>query len=171
MVTRSLRLANVANWRFLVHGTSYADLFAAPSPLNHFWSLAIEEQFYLVFPVVVWLALKLPRRVRVPAVALVVSAALEWSAHEASVAGNFNRFYYGTDARMTELLVGVIAALALSYWRVSVPRPAGPQRLGRDDRRRCRARHRLLRGDHLPERRFDAISTAAPSSSRSPRPR
>ncbi len=46
------------------------------------------------------------------------------------MAGNFNRFYYGTDARMTELLVGVIAALALSYWHVSVPRPAGPQRLG-----------------------------------------
>jgi peptidoglycan/LPS O-acetylase OafA/YrhL len=123
-------LANVANWRFLFHGTSYADLFAAPSPLNHFWSLAIEEQFYLVFPLAVFLILKLSGRLRVAAVALLVSAALEWSIHEAGTASSFNRFYYGTDARMSELLVGVIAALVLHYWRISVPRPAGPQRFG-----------------------------------------
>ena len=53
---RSLRLdiwaslAYVANWRFLSAGQSYAALFAGESPLLHFWSLAIEEQFYLVFP-------------------------------------------------------------------------------------------------------------------------
>ena len=46
-------LAYVANWRFLLSDQSYADLFAAPSPLLHFWSLAIEEQFYLLFPLVV----------------------------------------------------------------------------------------------------------------------
>ena len=121
-------LFNVANWRFLVHGTSYTDLFAAPSPLNHFWSLAIEEQFYVVFPVVVWLVLQLPRRVRAMVVAAVVSLALWWSAHESSVADSFNRFYYGTDARMGELLVGVIIALSLAYWHIRVPQPQGPRR-------------------------------------------
>ncbi|MDQ3106756.1 MAG: acyltransferase family protein, partial [Actinomycetota bacterium] len=39
-------LLNLANWRFLVEGRSYGDLFSAPSPVLHFWSLAIEEQFY-----------------------------------------------------------------------------------------------------------------------------
>jgi peptidoglycan/LPS O-acetylase OafA/YrhL len=121
-------LANVANWRFLVNGTSYTDLFAAPSPLNHFWSLAIEEQFYLFFPVAVWLLMKLPRRVRPMSVALLVSVALGWSGHAAAGADSFNRFYYGTDARMSELLIGVIAALGISYWHVSLQRPAGTER-------------------------------------------
>jgi peptidoglycan/LPS O-acetylase OafA/YrhL len=121
-------LGNVANWRYLIHGTSYTDLFAAPSPLNHFWSLAIEEQFYLVFPVAVWLLLKLPRMACVVSVALLLSVGLAWSAHAASTAGSYNRFYYGTDARMSELLIGVIAAIALSYWRIPLQRPAGRER-------------------------------------------
>ena len=43
----------VANWRFISTGSSYFDMFIAPSPVRHLWSLAIEEQFYLVWPLVV----------------------------------------------------------------------------------------------------------------------
>ncbi len=40
----------VSNWRFIYLGNDYADLFASPSLVQHFWSLSIEEQFYLGFP-------------------------------------------------------------------------------------------------------------------------
>src|SRR5690606_10096426 len=46
-------LGYVANWRFIVSGQAYLDQFATPSPVLHFWSLAIEEQFYVLFPLVV----------------------------------------------------------------------------------------------------------------------
>ncbi len=64
---RSLRgdvlaaIGYVANWRFYFAGRSYSHLFSAPSPVLHFWSLAIEEQFYVVFPLVVALTLRVGR--------------------------------------------------------------------------------------------------------------
>src|SRR5262249_56968118 len=54
-------LGYFANWHMLGRGSRYADLFAAPSPVVHFWSLAIEEQFYIVFPVLVAAVLALRR--------------------------------------------------------------------------------------------------------------
>jgi len=46
-----------ANWHQIALGNGYWDAFAAPSAFEHLWSLAIEEQFYLVWPVVVWAGL------------------------------------------------------------------------------------------------------------------
>src|SRR5690606_20603782 len=42
--------ANVANWAFILRDTSYVEQFAAPSPVQHFWSLSVEEQFYVILP-------------------------------------------------------------------------------------------------------------------------
>ena len=53
-------LAYVANWRYLLTGVDYGGMTFNPSPLLHTWSLAIEEQFYLLFPLVAVVALRHP---------------------------------------------------------------------------------------------------------------
>ncbi len=125
-------LFNVANWRFILEGSSYEDLFVAPSPVLHFWSLAIEEQFYLVFPVLIWAIWKAAKG-RLAVVGAVLSAltvaAILWT-----VLGGLStdRIYFGTDTRAPELLLGALLALlirrrsvraifSLRYrWRVTI---------------------------------------------------
>ncbi|MEO7198003.1 MAG: acyltransferase family protein [Solirubrobacterales bacterium] len=105
-----------ANWHFIFSDQSYFAQYADPSPLRHFWSLAIEEQFYLVWPGLVAVLLWLGRpRVRFLAAAAllgtfasVAAMALLWSANDPSPA------YYSTFSRAHELLVGALLALLLS---------------------------------------------------------
>lgn len=116
-----------ANWRFIVDGQSYGDLFAAPSPVLHFWSLAIEEQLYVLFPLLV---VVVGRRRVAPVLAGLVGAsvALGWVLY--SPGGSTSAAYYGTFVRMGELLVGALLAVVLGTGeghirRVAVPRTAG----------------------------------------------
>ena len=110
-------LAYVANWRFIFQDQSYADLFTSPSPVQHFWSLAIEEQFYFVFPALATLVLVVAgggRRVfmvvlGVGAVASTLAMAL---LHEPGLATT--RVYYGTGTRAVELLVGALLATVIA---------------------------------------------------------
>jgi peptidoglycan/LPS O-acetylase OafA/YrhL len=112
----------VANWRAVFATTSYWELFAKPSPLQHTWSLAIEEQFYLVWPLVIaglvaWCVRT--RRAVAPRV-LALSAVLAAASLVAMVAlykpGDTNRAYFGTDTRASSILVGAALA-ALLAWR------------------------------------------------------
>ncbi len=113
-------LAYMANWRFYTAGTSYADLFSAPSPLQHFWSLAIEEQFYLFFPPIVWGLVRLGGR-RLLTWVLVVATAASVGL-ELWLGGNIDRVYYGTDTRAAELLLGCLLAV---WWSGRAARGTG----------------------------------------------
>ncbi len=107
-------LGYVANWRFVFSHQSYFDTFGVPSPLRHMWSLAIEEQFYLVWPMIVYGVLRW-RRGSVGALAAVAGAiaigstVLMVSLYNPN--GDPSRVYYGTDTRVSSLLVGALLAM------------------------------------------------------------
>ncbi len=108
----------VANWHFVLTGQSYFQSFAL-SPLRHTWSLAVEEQWYLVWPPLLWLLLKVLRSRRQLLAIIVALAAVSagWMAWLSG--GDLSRAYYGTDARAQTLLVG--AGLAVFLFRRPVP--------------------------------------------------
>ena len=109
-------LAYVLNWHLIVDQKSYfAAAAAGPSPLQHLWSLSIEEQFYLALPLL--LGLTLAGRRTAPRAALLAlaaaAAATAWRLAVDAPGGDPSRLYYGTDTRAAGLLVG--AALALVW--------------------------------------------------------
>ncbi len=137
----------VANWHFIFAGANYFDLTAQPSPLAHMWSLAIEEQFYIVWPPVVLVLLRLGAKLRPsrrlwPVLGVAVLGALASALemrflflHGASV----TRLYEGTDTRSQDILVGAVLAIALAMWaRARHALPARPvpdgRSVGRFDR-------------------------------------
>jgi peptidoglycan/LPS O-acetylase OafA/YrhL len=102
-----------ANWWFAFSGQGYFQLLNAPSPVLHTWSLAVEEQFYLLWPLAVAALLSRGRHVGRWAAGGAVVAAIATLAQ--SLAGVWtDRLYYGTDTRAVPLLVGA----AFGAWYV-----------------------------------------------------
>ena len=100
----------VANWRSIFSEHSYSELFTDHSPLQHLWSLSIEEQLYVVVPVVVFISFMLRlKRQGIGYVFLGLSAL-----SVAIVVDGHDRIYYGTDTRAVELFVGAVLACFLS---------------------------------------------------------
>ncbi len=111
-------LGYVANWRFIAAGDQYGASFASPSPFTHFWTLAIEEQFYVVLPALVTVVLAVShgsRRVLACVFGAIIAASLAWAGVLLSHDVSLDRLYWGTDVRVVEFLSGSFLALGWTY--------------------------------------------------------
>jgi len=121
-----------ANWLFVFRHTDYFTQGDTPSPLQHTWSLAVEEQYYVVWPLLLvavavllsWLTRHRPSRPSMRTIRWIVFGLAATGAAASAVAaimlvseGSLNRVYFGTDTRVQALLVGAAAsALLVRDW-------------------------------------------------------
>jgi peptidoglycan/LPS O-acetylase OafA/YrhL len=108
-------LLYVSNWHFILVNSNYFNETAASSPLLHTWSLAVEEQFYLIWPLVVLGVLYFTRSLKV-LFAICVAAAIGsavWMNVVYNNGLNTNRAYLGTDTRSQCLFIGCALAVGL----------------------------------------------------------
>jgi peptidoglycan/LPS O-acetylase OafA/YrhL len=122
-------LVYMTNWWFVFHHVPYFQSFGRPPLLIHFWSLAIEEQYYLIWPPILLLLSRWLRPARIAAVAL--AGALASSILMAVLfhsGGDINRIYYGSDTHSQGLLLGSALGLLVPPGRLS-------SRVRRDARR------------------------------------
>ncbi|RFD26347.1 hypothetical protein MUBE_05485 [Mycobacterium uberis] len=118
----------VANWRFVVQKTDYFTQGAPPSPLQHVWSLGVEEQYYFVWPLLlISVALLLTARAKrrcsnatlggVRLAAFVLASLGAFASAAVTIAlvcdATRDRVYFGTDTRAQALLVGAAASVLL----------------------------------------------------------
>jgi peptidoglycan/LPS O-acetylase OafA/YrhL len=115
----------VTNWWLIAQHSSYFAQFAPPSPLGHLWSLAVEEQFYLIWPWLLWIGLRWKRKGagsyrRLAAASLLLAAASAVAMALLYRPGyDPTRVYDGTDTRAFALLIG--AALAFVWPSTKLP--------------------------------------------------
>ena len=105
----------ISNWYYVWQEHSYFTKFSPPSPLQHMWSLAVEEQFYIIWPIIMLIALKFAKSTGKLAflVMLLSVVSAEMMAFMFTPGTDPSRVYYGTDTRAFSLLIG--AALAIVW--------------------------------------------------------
>lgn len=126
-------LVFMGNWRFAVSGTDYFQQGTLPSPLQHYWSLGVEEQFYLAWPWLMLAVLAIVARARragsgprVPlavTVLVLLAASFAWALVE--TAGNPTVAYFSTFSRAWELGLGALLAIAIPLLE-RIPEPLRP---------------------------------------------
>jgi len=107
-----------SNWLFLAASSNYFDS-TVPELFRNLWSLAVEEQFYLLWPLLlVVVLLRVPRWVRVAAAFVLAAGSAVWMATLWS-ADNATRVYYGTDTHFFGLAIGAALAFVAVTWPTS----------------------------------------------------
>ena len=118
-----------SNWWYIFHKLDYFDSFGAQSPFKHLWSLAIEEQFYMFFPLIFLIfnrqkkeegqSSSLSKNFLYIVLGLIlISLVTHILLFDIN---NINRIYFGTDTRAFSLLVGVVGALVYPMDKLSSP--------------------------------------------------
>ena len=119
LIDTPFSLTGTMNWWLVAHHQDYFESIGRPPLLQHTWSLAVEAQFYLIWPLILYFILKRLGRKVIPAASLIIAAAsgialllLSFSL-DASNASKVSHVYFGTDTHSIGLFLG--AALAVSW--------------------------------------------------------
>ena len=113
------------NWWYIFHEVSYFDSFGPASPFTHIWSLAIEEQFYLIWPLMVMIGFSFIKRKSIRVLAILMGVIISaWLMALLYIPGQDpSRVYYGTDTRAFSLLLGVALAVVWPSQKLSKTLP------------------------------------------------
>lgn len=101
----------VSNWWYIFQDVDYFNQFAI-APLKHLWSLAVEEQFYLLYPILLLFLVKFKNQNFTFLILFIISLiSLEMMFFLSNSEGNNSRVYFGTDTRLQTLLLGALLAI------------------------------------------------------------
>jgi len=112
----------VTNWVYIFREVPYFEAFGRPALLQQLWSLAVEEQFYLLWPLVLLFLLRRLKNNRsqlLGAIFLMIAISSGWMAVLYSPSVDPLRVYYGTDTRAAGFLVGAMLAIVWAPWKAS----------------------------------------------------
>ena len=119
------------NWWLIFHEVSYFDRFGIPNPFVHLWSLAVEGQFYMIWPLLLAIGLRYaPKRIHCVGITLLLIALsailMAWMYEPGN---DPSRVYYGTDTRAFGLLIGAVLAMLLPSEKWSQIKTASSRKL------------------------------------------
>lgn len=115
-------ILNYNNWWQLAHGASYFDKFTQESPFTNLWSLSVEGQFYIIWPIVLGFMFYFVAKKNLwkwISLGAVISAVLMALLYDPN---NLNRVYYGTDTRLFSLLIGCVLGIVINLYPHKVNR-------------------------------------------------